>query len=960
MLTGWRQRSAMPWVAGGILVVAVAIVAALELSKSSSPGPASEPINASLRLPPGTAPTLSGKRGALRARIVAIAAGDYSTCAAVTGGATDEYCWGDGVHHQLGSSTKAMRLTPAPVTGLHGRPSSIDVGGSHACAVVASTAVCWGANPNGEVGAASHSGADVIGPTPVRGLHAAVQVVTGVAHSCALTADGDVTCWGADTSGQLGNGTISRKATPTRVDLPARARSLTAGLAHTCAVLVDGAVMCWGANGNGQLGDGKTANSAVPVEVEDMPAPAIAVAAGDAHTCALLRDGRVACWGWNLEGQLGSSGGDTMKPVLVVGLPSRANAISAGGSDTCAVVQRGAVYCWGANLYGQLGNATTTDSYTPVAVTGLASGATAIATGLYHSCALVAGGALTCWGSNDQGQLGNGTTSSSSTPVNVTGFGLAPDGAGTMSASPETLQGGAGHTDVKFMYRAAPGGMHDGTLVIEVPAEWSAPSTHGRAPGYATSTHGHVTASGQTITVTGLTLAGGESTTIEYGSRALGGPGALAPLSGTSVWQASEQSTANGTLTPLRASPAIALVPPNGTGRLTTPTTFVPNGARSRTLDFVYAAQTGGITRGQLTIVVPPGWSAPSRTPGSAGYVTASAGTVGVAGRTISISDLTLGPRETLKIRYANAAGPSTNVGSQVWDARERSGPSGQPRPLASPPVVSVLPLDGSGQATSTPSFVPSGAAHFSLTFTYDAGPGGMDGGAVAITVPPGWPSPSTRPQDPGYVTSAAGTVAVSGRTIVLGVKRIHSGSSVSVVYGSGEGGGPRLSAPIGPGGRSVWTVEERSSTKGRLTKLTSPISVTILSPDGSGALLRATGPATAGSRGNTVVFAYVAAPGGLADGRLELTVPTGWSAPSMNPNDPGYVSAGPGGVKVEGRTIVVSGLSLRSGEEVLVVYGNRAHGGPGANAPRTDATGAWPVSEQSDSSGTLKPLRAH
>ncbi len=205
-----------------------------------------------------------------------------------------------------------------------------------------------------------------------------------------------------------------------------RATAVTAGYVHTCALLADGGVKCWGANDRGQLGDGTGLDSSIPVDVS-LPAATTAVAAGYAHTCALVA-GAVWCWGDNTTGEIGDgTTTNRASPVQVPGL-SGAVALAAGGDSpptpyghTCAVVSGGDVWCWGFNGWGQLGDGAIplTQSTTPVRVVGLTAAATAVAAGGRHSCALLSGGGAMCWGADDFGQLGDGSGGMQQTPVPV-------------------------------------------------------------------------------------------------------------------------------------------------------------------------------------------------------------------------------------------------------------------------------------------------------------------------------------------------------------------------------------------------------------------------------------------------------------------------------------------------------------------------------------------------------------
>jgi alpha-tubulin suppressor-like RCC1 family protein len=348
----------------------------------------------------------------------------YHTCAVRTDGGAS--CWGDNSNGDLGNGTYSQTSLPISVAGLPGSVAQIATGLYHTCAVLTDgSARCWGNGSQGQIGAGNNT--QSVLPVQVSGLTSGVaQIGAGYYHTCAVLTDGSVRCWGYGPNGQLGDGNTVQTATPIVVPNLGAVASISVGFVHTCAVLTDGSARCWGEGGNGQLGNGQYAGSSVPVTVTGLAASVRSIDAGWYHTCAALTDGSAACWGYNGSGQLGngSFNNNSLVPVAVSGLPGHVSSIAAGNSDSCAVLVDGSAWCWGYNGYGQLGNNTYSQVATPVAVSGLSSGAASITTGAYHSCALLGNGDARCWGYGYNGQLGNGVYGQSSVPVSVIGVDL--------------------------------------------------------------------------------------------------------------------------------------------------------------------------------------------------------------------------------------------------------------------------------------------------------------------------------------------------------------------------------------------------------------------------------------------------------------------------------------------------------------------------------------------------------
>jgi len=375
---------------------------------------------------PGTFATTPVSVTGLSQGVAQIVAGESDACALTTSGAVQ--CWGANASGQLGNGTLTPSSVPVSVINLSSGATGISMGATHACALTASSSVmCWGDNQSGELGTGSTTNSTT--PVPVSGIGSSVTgIAAGSFHTCALTSGGVVFCWGDNTFGELGSGSGSSSLIPVQVGgIGATVTQIAAASTHTCALTTLGTVMCWGNNGYGQLGNGaqqsSIVGSAVPVNVSNL-SDAIAISATATQSCALRKSGAMVCWGDNTDGQLGNNSAtlDFAFPVAVVGLGSYLTQVSAGLLHTCALTEGGGVQCWGDNPNGGLGNGTTTSSSTAVSVTGLNSGVVSVASGHEHTCALNSAGSVVCWGFNGYGQLGNGSQTDSAVPVPVSGL----------------------------------------------------------------------------------------------------------------------------------------------------------------------------------------------------------------------------------------------------------------------------------------------------------------------------------------------------------------------------------------------------------------------------------------------------------------------------------------------------------------------------------------------------------
>jgi alpha-tubulin suppressor-like RCC1 family protein len=385
--------------------------------------------------------------GAIRFGRRTLALGDEHTCMRVADGTV--LCWGDDSEGELATDTTDRRSPlPTPVLTSPGGVALADVvdiaaASRHTCARKADlTVVCWGRLEG------AFPTLVTVGPDGAP-LQDVAQIALGTAHACALQTDGTLLCWGHNTFGQLGDGTTTPHPLPTPVLVAPGGPPLTdvadvaAGAAHTCARMTDGTVMCWGSADHGEIGDGTRA-PAVGTDRPSRPSPTrVLVAlggpplmnvgsifAGETQSCARKIDGTVACWG----GIPSSTSGFELSATVILATPDGpplANvadmALGQGWPFTCLRGDAGNVLCWGSNGQGELGDGTRVNRRSPLPVAVTTDGSpfgdvVEIAAGGAHACALTSKGKTFCWGRNREGQVGDGSTTESRllpTPVTL-------------------------------------------------------------------------------------------------------------------------------------------------------------------------------------------------------------------------------------------------------------------------------------------------------------------------------------------------------------------------------------------------------------------------------------------------------------------------------------------------------------------------------------------------------------
>lgn len=363
-------------------------------------------------------------------RLSTVSAGGDHTCALDTRGTA--YCWGDDARGQLGDGAPGAAQHPIAVAVRGGpRFAVIAAGGTHTCGLTAAgRAFCWGDDAYGQTGTGS-AGGPIREPVAVVGGLRFEKITLGAAHTCGLTAAGRAYCWGSDLFGELGTGSADSVATrPQPVAGGLTFRDLDAGSSHTCALAADGTPYCWGYARFGQLGPDAPTESCGAVLCGRRPArvsgvPALRdLDAGGLHTCGLGRDGRTYCWGADLSGELGDGGtvdGEVSASAVAVSGGVDLVALTLGEHDACGLAANGAAYCWGHGGYGELGNGTAGPTASSDVPLRSAAGLTfaSLSAGMFHVCGVTPAGRAYCWGRNEAGQLGDGSTGERARPVLV-------------------------------------------------------------------------------------------------------------------------------------------------------------------------------------------------------------------------------------------------------------------------------------------------------------------------------------------------------------------------------------------------------------------------------------------------------------------------------------------------------------------------------------------------------------
>ena len=371
--------------------------------------------------------------------LTALGASNGYTCAVLDN--NEMKCWGKAENGSLGNGDgQQNQYTPVGVNELNENNccfadiEETSPDGDHSCALSNGSVFCWGLDTAGQIGHGHIScfGACLNPHGPSVLNRNVVTFTTGLRHTCAIADDSTTWCWGENDFGQLGVGDNDGRNAPAQVLLPAGATpiSINAGGHTTCVVLDNGTGLCWGKSDYGHLGDGTYNNRNEPTPISILPSnrSLVAMDLGAGHACGILDDGTAHCWGNNTfssgesGGRLGDGSTQSSRFPRSVSLPLGKTAISidVGVDHTCAILDDSSAACWGLNEEGQLGDGTTDNSTTPVGVSvpvGLTFGE--ISAGLAHTCAVATNASVYCWGHHEEGALGLGEDVDSDVPAYV-------------------------------------------------------------------------------------------------------------------------------------------------------------------------------------------------------------------------------------------------------------------------------------------------------------------------------------------------------------------------------------------------------------------------------------------------------------------------------------------------------------------------------------------------------------
>lgn len=350
------------------------------------------------------------------------------------------YCYGVNNLGQFGSGGTSAPAYPIDPIGLDKNVSKISISANHGCLINSSGAIkCWGQNSFGQLGNGSTNYVtSAQNSTDVSLSSKAISIATGNSFSCALLDTGAVQCWGLNSGGQLGDGSTTNRTSPV-TSVASGVLTLGVGYAHACVLLNTGGVRCWGNNAYGSIGDGTFVNKTTATNATGLTTGVASLAVGGWHNCVIMNAGTVRCWGYNGEGELADGTLiNRTTSVLATGLSGTPASIYSGGGFSCALYASGTVQCWGNNNYGQLGDGTTTVRTTATLAVNVPSNIKYLSSGYYHNCAHLTDGTVSCWGSNQNNELATGSASNppySTTPSTVVGLSM---GVSELNCSPST------------------------------------------------------------------------------------------------------------------------------------------------------------------------------------------------------------------------------------------------------------------------------------------------------------------------------------------------------------------------------------------------------------------------------------------------------------------------------------------------------------------------------------------